>query len=116
MHALMVLPAAAEDDELPPALFDEAVVDAPVGALPLLLAPPFDLLPQPDMTSAMAATPAITALVRRPRTIFVPSDADPVDPRRRWRTATPYPAPPAPQEPGPRNFACLHPIVARDLD
>jgi hypothetical protein len=31
-----------------------------------------DLLPQPDMTSAMAAIPAIAALVRRPRTIVNP--------------------------------------------
>jgi hypothetical protein len=77
MQALIAFVAAVLEAEaavvgvelVPPAGALVAGVLAPAALLLLL---PL-LLPQPEMTSAMAATPAIATLVREPRTIFVPS-------------------------------------------
>jgi hypothetical protein len=60
--------AAVVAEALVVALADAAGADAGDEAAPVF-PPPLLLLPHPDMTSAMAAIPAITALVRRPRTI-----------------------------------------------
>src|SRR5689334_15320287 len=74
MQALIVLappppPAEADDDCC------VALDEVPPAGAELLLLPPLLLLPHADRVSATAATPAITALVRRPRTIVVPSRA-----------------------------------------
>jgi hypothetical protein len=81
MQALIVLPVLVFEDELvtelelpPDGWLDEPVVPPP--ALP----PPLLLLPHADRASVTAATPAITALVRRPRTLEIPSRTGIVDP------------------------------------
>src|SRR6478735_5200060 len=65
MQASTVLPAVA----------DEVPLEAGADVLP----PPLLLLPHAVSASATAATPAITALVRRPRTMNVPSKTGVVD-------------------------------------
>src|SRR5579875_1548219 len=73
MHASIFLPHGVPVETgvvlVPPAW---VVTGAGLGAevLPPALPPPLLLLPHADMTSAMAAIPAIAALVRRPRTMF----------------------------------------------
>ena len=50
------------------------LVSPPAVGAGLVLPPPLLLLPQADNASVTAATPAITALVRRPRTMIVLSN------------------------------------------
>ncbi|WP_338184865.1 hypothetical protein [Jatrophihabitans sp.] len=54
----------------------EVVDDAVVGGVELEPPPPLDLLPQAARTIAIAATPAIAALVRTARKMIIPFDSD----------------------------------------
>src|SRR5581483_12075768 len=61
MQALSALPVDVDDEPLPPGLLDE------------LFPPDLALLPQPESRSAMAATPAIAAVVRVEPKMIIPS-------------------------------------------
>jgi hypothetical protein len=72
MQALSDPPAVAVDEPDDGAAADDVLEFPPaVGAGPLVFPPPLLLLPHADNASVTAATPAITALVRRPRTMNV---------------------------------------------
>jgi len=75
MHAVSEPPVAALDEpDEDGAALEVTDDDPPAGWVAAELLPPPPLEPQADRASATAATPAIAALVRRPRTIVIPSN------------------------------------------